>query len=43
MRDGDRWVSAQPLAAGERARVAAGGVVDGFGNVNGQASEEVAR
>jgi hypothetical protein len=38
-----RWRSARPLEPGETAFVAAGGVQDFFGNVNGQASQEVTR
>jgi hypothetical protein len=41
VRDGDRWVTERPLAPSESASVAAGGVRDGFGNVNGGASESV--
>lgn len=43
VREGDRWVSSQPLETGESASMAAGGVVDAFGNVNGAASGAVTR
>lgn len=41
--EGGRWVSTEPLPAGESARVEAGGVRDRFGNLNGAASSEVSR
>jgi len=38
-----RWRTAATLAAGERARIAAGGLTDRYGNVNGTASAQVSR
>lgn len=38
-----RWTSAEPLGAGESARVESGAVRDRFGNLNGEASEQVSR
>jgi len=38
-----RWALERPLAPGERAQVRPGGIRDRFGNVNGAASEVVAR
>ena len=40
-RDGDRWVTARALRAGERAVVPAGGVRDAYGDVNGAPSTAV--
>jgi hypothetical protein len=40
---GDRWVTKRRLRSGERAWIAAGGVRDHFGNVNGVASAVVKR
>ncbi len=37
---GDRWVSAAPLAPGEIAYVAPGGIVDQYGEINGTKSAE---
>ncbi len=37
-RQGGRWVTSRALAPGETAQVLAGGVIDGFGNFNGDAS-----
>ncbi len=41
--EGGRWVSARALAAGESARVLAGGVADEFGNFNGEPSAVISR
>ncbi len=40
---GGRWISAEPIAAGERAWVAEGDLVDGSGETNGAASAAVER
>ena len=40
-RRGDRWTVSRRLVKGERAFVAAGDVVDAFGNVNGEQSRTV--
>ena len=43
VRQGDRWTISRLLLPGERAYVAAGDVVDAFGNMNGAASPELSR
>jgi hypothetical protein len=40
-RRGDRFFVSRPLRRGERAHVAAGDVLDAFGNVNGEQSTSV--
>jgi hypothetical protein len=42
-RQGDQWTITRQLQPGERAVIAAGDVLDAFGNVNGQASAEIRR